>query len=87
VSQLADRRLRLVHGGRDLVVRDLEDLAQHKHRALGRRERLQHSEHRDRHPLGQLDVLGYVRTGEQGLGQPLADILLTPAAQRPEPVE
>ena len=84
----------LPHGGRrladrlrDLVVRHVEHLAQHEHRPLGRVERLQHGEHRDRDALGELDVVGHVGAGEQRLGQPLADVVLAPPRQRAQPVE
>ena len=50
-------------------------------------ERLEHGEHRDRDALGELDVVGDVGAGEQRLGQPLADVVLAPPRQRPQPVE
>ena len=87
VRDLPDRRRRLADRLGDLVVRHVEDLAQHEDRALGRRERLQHGQHRDRDALGELDVLGHVGAGEQRLGQPLADVVLAPAGQGAQPVE
>ena len=81
VRDLAYGGRALVDGRRDLVVADVEDLAQHEDGALGRRERLEDEHQRHRHALGQLDVLGHVRRGEQRLGQPGADVgLLAPLA-------
>ena len=84
----------LAYGGRGLVdrlgdlgVRDVEDLAEHEHRALGRGQRLEHGEHRVGDAVRQLDVVGHVGRGQQRLGQPLADVLLAPARVRTEPVE
>ena len=54
VGDPADRRPALVDGRRDLVVPQIEHLAQHEHRPLSRRERLQHQQHRHRDALGQL---------------------------------
>ncbi len=71
----------------DLAVRHLEDLAEHEHRPLGRRERLQHGQHRDRDALGELDVLGDIGTGQQRLRQPLADVFLAAARPRSQEVE
>ena len=87
VRDLADRGRALVDGFRDLVVRQVEHLAQHEHRPLGRRERLQHQQHRHRDAVGQLDVLGHVGRGEQRLGQPGADVGLLAAAERTQPAE
>jgi hypothetical protein len=84
VRDLAHRGRRLVDRGGDVVVGEVEDLAQDEHRALGGRERLEHGQHRDRDALGELDVLGDVGAGEQRLGQPLADVVLSAARQRPQ---
>jgi len=70
-----------------LAVGRIEHLSQYEHRALGGRQRLKHSEHRERHALGELDVVGHVRGGEQRLGQPLTDVLLTPPGGRAQPVK
>jgi hypothetical protein len=77
----------LVDGFGDLVVLQIEHLAQHEHRPLGRRERLQHQQHRHRDAVGQLDVLGHIGRGQQRLGQPGADVGLFAAAERSQPVE
>ena len=77
----------LVDRRRDLVVADVEGLAQHEDGALGRRERLEDEHHRHRHALGELDVLGHVRRGEQRLGQPGADVRLLAALHGAQPVE
>ena len=53
VGDLADGRGALVDGGRDLVVADVEDLAQHEDGALGRRQRLEDEHQRHRHALGE----------------------------------
>src|SRR3712207_8925794 len=47
----------------DLLVRHVEHLVQHEDRPLGRRQRLEHGQHRDRDALRELDVLGDVGTG------------------------
>src|SRR5690606_2666490 len=44
-------------------------------------------EHRHRHVLGQLHVLGDVGAGDDGLGEPLADVVLPPPGEGPEAVE
>ncbi|MDH6192755.1 hypothetical protein M2168_005787 [Streptomyces sp. CZ24] len=85
VGDLADRGLALADRLGDLRVLDREDLAQHEDRALGRRQRLQHQQHRHREAVGQLHVLGHVGCGEQGFGQPGADVGLLAAAERPQP--
>ena len=87
VRDLPDGGRGLVDGGRDLVVADVEGLAQHEHGPLGRRQRLEHEHHRHRHGLGQLDVLGHVRRGEQRLGQPGTDVGLLATPQGAQPVE
>ena len=75
----------LSDGFGDLVVAEVEHLAQHEDRPLGRREGLEHQQHRHRDAVGQLDVLGHVRRGEQRLGQPRADVGLLAAAERAQP--
>ena len=87
VGDLAHGGGRLVHGVRDLVVPDVEDLAQHEHRPLGRRQGLEHHEHRGRDAVGELDVLGHVGRGEQRLGQPRPDVRLALARQGAQPVQ
>ena len=87
VGDLADRGRALVDGFRDLVVLQIEHLAQHEHRPLGRRERLQHQQHRHRDAVGQLDVLGHVGRGQQRLGQPGTDVGLLAPAERTQPGE
>ncbi len=87
VGDLADRGRALVDGFRDLVVLQIEHLAQHEHRPLGRRERLQHQQHRHRDAVGQLDVLGHVGRGQQRLGQPGADVGLLAPAERTQPAQ
>ncbi len=82
VRHLADRGGGLVQCRRDLVVRQVEDLAEHEHRALGRAERLEHGEQRHRDALGELEILGDVRRGQQRLGEPLADVVLAAARER-----
>ena len=76
MGDLPHRRGRLVDRLGDLVVGHVEHLAQHEHRSLGRRERLEHREHRDRDVLGELDIVSDIRTREQRLGQPLPDVVL-----------
>ncbi len=79
VRDLPDRDRVPVDGLGDLVVVEAEHLPQHEHRALGGCQRLHHQQHRHRDGLGQLDVLGDVRRGQQRLGQPGADVgLLAP---------
>ena len=85
VRDLADRSRALADSFGDLVVLQTEHLAQHEHCPLGRRERLQHQQHRHRHALGQFDVLGHVGRGEQRLGQPGADVGLLAPAERAQP--
>jgi hypothetical protein len=51
VRDLPNRGRGLAEGLRDLVVRHVEDLAQHEDHALVGAERLQHGEHRDGHAL------------------------------------
>ena len=85
VRDLAHRSRALVDGLGDLVVAEAEHLAQHEHCALGRRERLQHQQHRHRDALGQFDVLGDVGRGQQRLGQPRTDVGLLAPAERPQP--
>ena len=87
VGDLADRGRALVDGFGDLVVLQVEHLAQHEHRPLGRRERLQHQQHRHRDAVGQLDVLGHVGRGQQRLGQPGPDVGLLAAAERTQPAQ
>jgi hypothetical protein len=87
VRDLPHGRLRLVDRRGDLGIGQVEDLAQHEDRALDRRQGLEHGEHRDRHALGQLDVVGHVGAGQQRLGEPLADVVLSPPRQRPQSVE
>ena len=77
----------LPDGRGDLAVGQVEDLAEHEHRPLGRPERFQHGQHRDRDALRELDVLGDIGAGQQRLRQPLADVVLAAARQRPQPVE
>ena len=74
VGDLAHGRGGAVDALGDLVVGHVEHLAQHEHRALDRREGLQHEEHRGRDAVGELDVVRDVRDGEQRLGQPRADV-------------
>ena len=50
-------------------------------------ERLEHGQHRDRDALGELDVVGDIRTREQRLGQPLAHVVLAPPRHRAQLVE
>jgi hypothetical protein len=87
VRDLADGGRALVDRLCDLVVFEVEHLAQHEYRPLGRRERLEHQQHRHRDTLGQLDVLGHVGRGQQRLGQPRADVGLLAAAERAQPGE
>jgi hypothetical protein len=87
VSDLADRGGALANGFGDLVVGQIEDFAQHEYRPLGRRERLKHQQHRHRHAVRQLDVLGHVGRGQQRLGQPGADVRLLAAAEGSQPGE
>jgi hypothetical protein len=68
IGELADRGRALADGFGDLVVLEIEHLAQHEHRPFDRRERLQHQQHRHRDAVGQFDVLGHVRRGQQRLG-------------------
>jgi hypothetical protein len=67
----------------DLLKRQIEYLPQHEHRPLSRRQRLQNGQHRQRDALGELNVLGDVRGGQQRLGQPFADVLLAAPRERP----
>jgi hypothetical protein len=84
-GDLADGRRCLVDGVGDLVVAEVEHVAQHEHRPLRRRQRLQHQQHRHRHAVGQHDVLGHVRRGQQRLGQPWPDVRLLAAAEGAQP--
>jgi hypothetical protein len=68
VRDLADGRRTLVDGRRDLVVVEGEGFAQHKDGALDRRQRLEDEHQRQRHALGERDILGHVRGGAQRLG-------------------
>jgi hypothetical protein len=86
-SDLPHRNLRFPHSLSDLRVGHLENLAEDKHRSLRRPERLKHRQHRNRHALRQLDVLGDIGAGQQRLRQPLPHILLTAPRQRPQPVQ
>ena len=83
----AGRRRGLADGLRDLVVGRVERPAEHEHGALGRTEGLERGEHRDRHALGELDVVSDVRTRQQRFRQPFADVLLAPSRQRPQTVQ
>ena len=85
VRDLADRGRAFADGFGDLVVGQVEHLAQHEHRPLVRREGLEHQQHRHRDAVGQFDVLGHVGRGQQGLGQPGADVGLLAAAERAQP--
>jgi hypothetical protein len=85
VGDLADGGGTLADGLGDLVVIQVEDLAQHEHRPLGRVKRLQHEQHRHRDAVGQFDVGGHVGRGQQRFGQPGADVGLLAAADRPQP--
>jgi hypothetical protein len=87
VGDLPYRRRRLANGICDLVVRRVEDLAQHEHRALGRFECLQHGEHRHRAALGEHHIVGDVGAGQHGFGQPLFYVVLPPPGQRPKAIE
>ena len=87
VRDLADRGRALADGFGDLVVGQVEHLAEHEHRPLGRREGLQDQQHRHRDAVGQLDVLGHVGRGQQRLGQPGADVRLFAAAEGSQPGE
>ena len=59
----------------------------HKDRAFGGPEGLEHGEHGDGDTLGELDVVSDIWAGEQRLGKPGADVILTPPGHRPEPVQ
>lgn len=87
VSDLPDGIRCLVDGRRDLVIGDVEHLAQHEHRPLGVPERLEHGQHGDRHALGELDVVGDIRARQQRLRQPLAHVCLAPARQGAQMVQ
>ncbi|EOD70613.1 hypothetical protein H480_00135 [Amycolatopsis vancoresmycina DSM 44592] len=85
MRDLAHRGRALADGFGDLAVVQREHLAQHEHRPLGRPERLQHQQHRHRHAVGELDVLGDVGCGQQRLGQPRPDVGLLAPAERSQP--
>ena len=87
MRDLPNRRRGLADGIRDLVVRHIEDFAQHEDSSLGRSQRLEHGEHRDREAVCQLDVFGDIGTGQQRFGQPLADVVLSPPRHRAQVVE
>ena len=87
VGDLADGGGRLPDRLCDLVVGDVEHLAEHEHGALGRGERLEHGQHGDRDVLGELDIGGDVGARQQWLRQPLADVLLAPSRHGPQPVQ
>jgi hypothetical protein len=87
VGDLTNSGRVLVHHSRDLVVLEFEHLAQHEHRPLRRRERLEHQQHRHRDVVGELDVVGYVRDGEQGLGQPRPNVGLFTPSERAQATE
>ena len=65
VGDLAHRCRGAVDALGDLGVGHVEHLAQHEHRPLDRGEGLQHQEHRGRHAVGELDVVGDVGDGER----------------------
>ena len=87
VRDLADRGRGLAEGGGDFAVAQIEYLAQHEYRPFGRREGLQHEQHRHRDAVGQFHVLGHVRRGEQRLGQPGTGVGLLATAQRTQPAQ
>ena len=72
---------------RPAPVAEVEHVAEQEHRALGRRQRLQHEQHRRRQAVRQLEVLGDVGRGQQGLGQPRSDVVLPTPRDRAQPVE
>jgi hypothetical protein len=87
VRDLPHGRRRLPDGIGDLVVRHVEDLAQHEDDPLCRPEGLQHGQHGDGQVLREPDVVRHVGAGEQRLGEPFADVLLAPPGHGPQMVE
>ena len=87
MGDLPDRGLGLSDRLGQLAVPEVEHVAEEEHRTLGRRQRLQHQQHRRRQAVRQLEVLGDVGRGQQRLGQPRADVLLPTPRDRAQPVE
>ncbi len=82
-GQLPYGRRGAVEDSGDLGVRVAEDLVQHEHRPLQRGQRLQHHQHRQGDGLGaQGRIVRAVVGGDQGFGQPGADVGLLAAADR-----
>ena len=87
VGDLAGGGGALADRGGDVVVADVEDFAQHEDGALGRCECFEHEHERPGHAFGEFGVGGDVRGGEQGFGQPGADVGLFAALHAAQPVE
>ena len=68
VGDLTDGRGSFVDSFSDLVVLQIEYIAQHEHRPLDWHECLQHHQHRHRDAVGQRDVLGHISAVSSGSG-------------------
>jgi hypothetical protein len=86
---LAAGGLRAVDDRGDLGEREVEHLVQQEDRPLDGGERLEHDEEGRRERVGPLGVGGRVgrRVGEQGLGQPIADVGLAAHAGRAQVID
>ena len=87
--ELAHVVLALADDLRDLRIAVVEHVVQEQRGSLLGRQALEQHQHRQRQRVGHLGVLGWIvdAVGEDRLGQPLADVLLTPRARRAQLVD
>ncbi len=88
-EELPRVRLALPDDLRDLCVVVLEDLTEQEHRSLHRLQALEEYQERHRQRVGHLRLLRHVvlRSGHERLGEPRADVGLTPGLRAAEVVD